>query len=282
MTSIDPVVLERVAQRFWREMWRSVIPDAVIESGVQAKRFGPIQATAFGDLPRARFLNQIRGAAEPGALEGDRLAEAVEWMRERELDYCIPVAEVRPGAAEAEAWLGSRGYERASCWVKLTRDASLPLPPEDPGIAIFELGEDEIDGEGLSSIAAQALELPVMAGTLFFSLPQTANWRCYTAALEPGGPPVATGAMLIEDGIAQLGPGTTLEQARGRGCNTALVRRRVLDAAAAGCHTVFVEICSRANGCLAQSEQVFRSAGFMPAYESRIWQRPALRAARVG
>src|ERR1044072_697213 len=154
----DSAVLERVAQRLRRDMWRSVVPEAVTESGIELQRFGPVQATAFGDLPEAGVLNQIQGAAEPGAVEGGFLAEAIEWMRAREVDYRVPVAESRPGSAAAEAWLGERGYERGGGWIKLVRDAVLSRHelPEDPGIVVYELGEDEADGEGLSAIVAEA------------------------------------------------------------------------------------------------------------------------------
>ena len=138
----DAAVLEKIAQRFRREMWTSVVPEAVTESGVALARFGPVQTTAFGDLPAILSLNQIQGAAErAGAIEGGHLARAIEWMRQREVHFSVPVAEARPGAAEADAWLGSRGYERGIGPVKFVRDLSLPLRLEpDPRIEIFELG----------------------------------------------------------------------------------------------------------------------------------------------
>ncbi|HEU4392180.1 MAG TPA: hypothetical protein VFR04_00955 [Solirubrobacterales bacterium] len=274
-------VLERVAQKFRRDMWKSVVAEAVTESGVELEQFGPVQATAFGDLPEVHCLNQVQGAAEPGAIEDGHLAQAIEWMRAREVDYRVPVAESRPGTAEAKAWLSERGYERGSGWVKLVRAATWPDLPEDPGVTIFELGEHEVDGEGLSNIAAEALELPITAGTLFFSLPQEEHWRCYTAALTSDEGVVATGSMLIQDGVAQLGPGTTLEHARGRGCNTALLRRRLIDAAEAGCHTVFVELGEFDDHQIAGTYRNLRRAGFEEAYASHNWQRPALHPARI-
>jgi hypothetical protein len=277
----ESAVLERIAQQFRREMWRSVVPEAVTESGVELERFGPVQATAFGDLPEVGPLNQIQGAAEPGAIEEGHLAAAIEWMRAREVDYRVPVAESRPGTAEAKFWLDKRGYERGGGWVKLVRDASPPDLPEDRAVTVYELGEDEADGEGLSAIAADALELPLTAGTLFFSLPQEEHWRCYTAALTPGQGVVATGSMMICDGVAQLGLGTTLEHSRGRGCHTALLRRRLLDAASAGCHTTFVELGECDDDSLAAACHNLRRAGFRQAYESHNWQRPALHPARV-
>ena len=47
----DAALMERIAQRFRREVWQSVVADAVVESGVEVREFGPVQATAFGDLP---------------------------------------------------------------------------------------------------------------------------------------------------------------------------------------------------------------------------------------
>jgi hypothetical protein len=277
----DAALLESVSQRFWRDMWRSVTPDAVTESGVEVKTFGPVQATAFGDLPEIHSLNQIQGAAEPGAIEGGYLAEAIEWIRAWEVDYRVPVAESRPGTDEAEAWLGERGYERGSGWIKMVREASPPDLPANPDVTIFELGEHEADGEGLSSIAAEMLGLPVTAGTLFFSLPQEEQWRCYTAAVAPEEEIVATGSMLIDNGVAQFGPGTTLEHGRGRGCNTELLRRRLLDAVEAGCHTVFVELGEREPERLSGAYRNLRRAGFEEAYRSQNWQRPALHPAEV-
>ncbi|MGC1166181.1 MAG: hypothetical protein WA862_08730 [Solirubrobacterales bacterium] len=277
----DAALLERVAQRFWRDTWKSVTPDAVVESGVEIRSFGPVQAAAFGDLPQVHSLNQIQGAAEPGAIEGGYLSEAIEWMRGWEVDYRVPVAECRPGAEEAESWLSTRGYERGSGWAKLVREVSPPDLPANPDVTVFELGEHEADGEGFSSIVAEALDLPVTAGTLFFSLPQEERWRCYTAALAPEGEIVAAGSMLIDEGVAQFGPDTTLEHGRGRGCNTELLRRRLLDAVEAGCHTVFVELGEGEPEGISRAYRNLRRAGFEEAYKSRNWQRPALHPAEV-
>ncbi len=275
----DSAALERVAQRFRYEMWKSIVPDAVSEVGIEVQRFGPIQATAFGEEPQVSSLNQIQGAAEAGAVEGGHLADAIEWMRTREVDYRVPVAESRPGSVEAEAWLSGHGYERGGGWTKLVRDAAAPDLPEDPEIEVFEMGEEEVDGEGLSMIAREGLGLPIMAETLVFSLPMKDSWRCYTAALSSEDRVVATGSMLIDDGVAQLGIDATLAGDRGRGCNRALLRRRLLDAAEAGCHTVFAELGECDPDDLAAAAHNLANAGFVEAYRSRNWQRPALRPA---
>lgn len=275
---LDAAMIERAAQRFRRDIWNSVTADAVSESGVEVRRFGPVLATAFADLPESDSLNQIQGAAEPSAIEGGHLAEAVEWMRSREVDYRVPVADERPGTAVAERWLGARGYVRGGGWLKLVRDAAPPEWREQSHVTVYELGEEEADGEGLSEILAEALELPLTAGSLFFSLPQTSNWRCYTAAVRPEPKIVAAASMMVCEGVAQLGPDGTLAAGRNRGCHTALLRRRLEDAAALGCHTVFAELGAAGPGPAAMRRNLMR-AGFHLAYASRDWQRPALHPA---
>jgi hypothetical protein len=277
----DAATLEMVSQQFRRGMWESVVPDAIEESGVEVECFGPVQATAFGDLPEIVGLNQIQGAAEPDAVSGGYLAEAIEWMRAREVDYRVPVAESRPGSDEAEAWLGRRGYERGGDWVKMVLDLRAMRLPEDNGVFVYELGDDEADGEGLSSILSEAFGMPITAGTLFFSLPMEERWRCYTAAIDPHEGVVATASMLLQSGFAQLGPGATLEHARGHGCNRALLRRRLRDAERADCHTAFVEVGECEPARFAAVMNNLLNAGFEQAYGSRVWQRPALRPSAV-
>ena len=61
----------------------------------------------------------------------------------------------------------------------------------------------------------------------------------------------------------------------------ALLRRLLLDAAEAGCHTIFAELGECDQAYLgAACRNLFR-VGFLGAYESRNWQRPALHPAHV-
>ena len=77
--------------------------------------------------------------------------------------------------------------------------------------------------------------------------------------------------MLIDDGIAEFGIAATLEPARGRGCQLALLHRRILDAAEAGCHTLFVETGERVPGRPSPSYRNILRAGFVEAYLRPNW-----------
>lgn len=268
-TRCDFATLEKVTRRFRHDMWRSVPPDAVAESGVQVQRFGPVQATAFEDLPDVQSLNTIEGAAEPEAVEHGHLGEAVEWMRYREVDYRISVATSRPGAEAAQAWLRRRGYEPGAQRAKYVREATPPHLPTVPGVEVLELS-GALGGEGISNLAQEGLDLPCLTGTLFFSLPDMEDWHCYVALLDDE--PAACGLMMIHEGIAELGVDATMEYARGHGCHQALLTRRLLDAAFAGCHTVFTEVSERDESRPAHRNLL--CAGFERAYSSQSWQRP--------
>ena len=80
--------------------------------------------------------------------------------------------------------------------------------------------------------------------------------------------------MLADDGVAEFGLAATLEPARGRGCQLVLLRRRIVDAAAAGCHTLFVETGERVPDRPAGSYRNILRAGFEEAYLRPNWQRP--------
>jgi len=271
----DQAVMERIAQSFRLSMWKSVVPDAVIGERIEAQRFGPVLATAFGSEPEWPALNRIQGAAEPGAIAEGHLGDAIEWMRSREVNFHVPVAHDRPGAPETEAWLGGHGFERTGGWSTLVRDATPPDSEEDPGIEVFELTEEDA-GEGFSYLIREAADLPMMAETLFSGLPVEPGWRCYTAV--PGGENrvVAGAAMLIEDGVAMLGLDATLPGEWGRGCNKALLRQRLLDAAEAGCHTVVAGLGDCDADSAAAARHNLLEAGFAELAAAHVWHCPAM------
>jgi GNAT superfamily N-acetyltransferase len=215
----------------------------------------------------------VLGAAEPGAVSGGYLAAAIEWLDSLGVDYRVPVARRRPGMAAAEGWLNRHGFEQGRGLVKYVRDGSLPdLPPTPPEMTVWEIGEREADGETLVDGAAPLLGLPSPASNLLFGLPSQENWRTYTVELEEE--IVSFGSMLIHDGVALLGFDATNPEARGRGCNQALLRRRLLAGFDAGCETVAMELReSDEEGVEAAARNLYR-AGFVPAYRSMNWQRP--------
>lgn len=265
----DPASLDANEQRFWRSLWESVPREVAAPRGIEARDFGPVQAMVVGALPEAQMLNLVLGAAAPGAVEEGHLEEALRWAEGRGVRCYVPVTPGLPGAAAAESWLSEHGYERGYGWMKFVRDPHPPRFHEPTGVEVVELRAGEETPFGM--IAAAGFGLPAWAAALFAELPGTDGWRCYVALLD--GEPQACAAMHVHGGVAELGIAATLESARRRGCQLALLRRRILDAAAAGCHILLVKTGERVPGRPSTSYGNILRAGFKEAYLRPNWER---------
>ncbi len=262
----DPVALDRVERRFWRGIWQSMPAEVAAEHGVERRGFGALQATLTRDLPRVPVLNLLLGAAEADETDLER---AAAWAAEHGVSACVPLTPGLPGSERAEEWLRGRGFEPGYAWMKFVRDPHPPRFPEPADIEVVELSA--ADEEPFGTIAAAGFGMPAWAADFFAHLPGREGWRCYVAKID--GRARACGAMAIEDGIAEFGIGATLEEARGRGCQTALLHRRIRDAAEAGCHTLLVETGERVPERPSASYRNILRAGFEEAYLRPNWQR---------
>lgn len=265
----DPAALDRVERRFWRDIWESMPAEVTAEHGIELREFGLLQVTITRDLPRVPILNLVLGAPEAG---GDELGQAVAWAEEHGVAPCVPLSPGLPGSEAAEAWLQGHGFELGYAWMKFVRDTHPPRFPAPDGVEVVELSTP--DEEPFGAIAAVGFGMPSWAADFFAHLPGREGWRCYVARV--GGKAQACAAMLIEEGIAEFGVAATLEEARGRGCQAALLHRRISDAAAAGCRTLFVETGERVPDRPSGSYRNILRAGFGEAYLRPNWQRSSV------
>lgn len=262
----------------WESMWRLIPGDIAEELGLEIVDFGPVQATLVKSLPRARSLNRIQGAAEPGAVQNGHLAEAIEWMRSEGADFQIhvPVTLDSPGALRATAWLAKQGFkvDDESNLITYVRDTSPLELPEQPGIALYELGENENDSYGLCYVAEDVFDPTTPVWVLISLLSGKERWRCYTAAPNtPDALVAACGAMYVHDGVARLDVDATLASARDQGFNQALLRRRLLDAAERGCHTVTAQLPEYDRITTEPLRHNLLRAGFAEAYRVNCWSQ---------
>jgi hypothetical protein len=269
----DVATLERVSKTLRSDMWRTVCDDAIDECGIVEAWFGPVQVTIFEAMPDWPTLNLVLGAAEPGAVAEGHLAAAIRWADQFDVGYRVTVPHDSPGTAEAESWLNWHGFEQRRGQLKFIRDASPPDLPDAAGMRVWELGQEEAAaGETIVLGAERAMRLPHPASHLLFALPIQKHWRTYTVELEDD--VVSFGSMLLQDRVALLGLEGTVEGFRGRGCNLALLRQRILAAIAAGCHTMFAELEESDSEQVEVARGNLVQAGFMPACRSMNWQRP--------
>ncbi|HET9592486.1 MAG TPA: GNAT family N-acetyltransferase [Solirubrobacterales bacterium] len=264
--SYDPAALDRVERRFWREIWESMPHEPASEHGVELREFGAAQVTLTRDLPQVPILNLVLGAPEASVADLER---ALAWTGEHGVSPCVPVTPGLRDSERAEEWLQAHGFEQGYAWMKFVRDAHPPRFPAPEEVEVVEL--TAADEEPFGTIAAVGFGMPVWAADFFAHLPGRDGWRCYVARVE--GKAQACAAILIDGDVAEFGIAATLEEARGHGCQTALLHRRIRDAIEAGCRTLFVETGERVPDRPSASYRNILKAGFEEAYLRPNWRR---------
>jgi hypothetical protein len=267
----DRTKLELAERRFWRDIWDSVPAEVAAEHGIEARDFGAVQASAVSSLAGVGMMNLVLGAAEPGAVADGHLASASAWMNSCGVGSYVPVAPGLPATDIATAWLAENRFTPGYAWMKFVRDPHPPRFAAPRGVEVVELSDPGQEPFGM--IAATGFGLPAWGSAFFADLPGREGWRCYIGRVN--GEAQSCAAMHIHDGIAEFGIAATLEPARGRGCQLALLRQRILDAADAGCHTLFVETGERVPDRPSASYRNILRAGFEEAYLRPSWRRQA-------
>lgn len=270
---MGPGALYRHERHFWLELWRAPVVEAIEENGLETRMYGPVQVNVIADLPRTPLFNIVLGAADPGAVERGHLAETLDWLESLGIDFRVPV---RPGFEEtdaAEDLLNQRGYRRTANLARFVRDASPPGFPEPPGIEVDEWDEEDI--EGFSDYFEEPYGIEWPATAFFDNLLGNRPWRCYVAIDEnDNGAGAAT--MMGHYEISQLGFAATRKSARGRDVHLALIRRRILDAMAAGCRMLFADTEESVDdlGDMSTGARNLLRAGFRHVSSRAVWGPP--------
>jgi GNAT superfamily N-acetyltransferase len=264
VTAHDPLALDATERRFWGDLWRGAPPAVAAEHGIELRSFGPVQATLVRALASVRAMNLVLGAGEADPAQ---LAAALDWVQVQGIDAYVPVTPGLPGSAGAEELLRARGYELGYGWMKFVRGVEPPAQADPAGVEVVELGDG--DGAVLGRIVSAGFGLPPWMGALFEGVCGADGWRCYAALLD--GEPVAAATLRVDGAIAECGAAATLEAARGHGCQMALLHRRIRDAAAVGCSTLFVETGERTEDRPSASYRNILRAGFREAYVRPNW-----------
>lgn len=267
-----PGQLQRLERHLRLELWRAPGVEAVEGEGLETRFYGPVQASVIATAPETPLLNVVLGAAAPGAVEEGHLSEALDWIESLEVDCRVPVMPGCLETAAAEDQLNRRGYRRTAFLARFTRDVSAPGFPEPPGIEVDEWTEET---EGFGDYFAEGFDLDFPADHVLECLPGRRPWRCYVAVDEEE-EGAGAAMMLMHFQVAQLALSVTKASARGRGVHMALLRRRILDAAAAGSRLLFAdaeEPLDDPDGPSRATRNLLR-AGFKQVSAQPVWRPP--------
>jgi GNAT superfamily N-acetyltransferase len=224
--------------------------------GAEVVAVGSATACICAGIP-AEIWNRVFGLTEA---ERDRVPEIARLYRERGAAPLFDLAPhgVRPfyEGPNLLAALAEHGFYQAAFHQMLYgRPDPGPAPPA--GVEVRAVGPEAADAFSrvYETVWGGAAAIRVLLGHPRF--------RCYLAYLD--GEPAALGVLHVHDGAASMANGLTDPRFRNRGCQTALLHRRVADAAALGCD-LLVSQCRPGS----QSERNQLRAGFAIA-GTKVW-----------
>jgi GNAT superfamily N-acetyltransferase len=229
-----PILLERVSNAFMLD-WLAV------KEGVELVPVGDAVAALSRSEPELDFVNRVYGV--PPSLD-----EALAPYREAGLRAWL---ELPPGASALERELEQAGAERLDSHTVLTGRPEAPEP---------KLDVREVEPELFARTFVRAVGAPDRARDSI----ERWNARLYVAFVD--GRPAGAAALSILDGVGQLANAATIPELRGRGVQTALIRRRIRDAAAAGCGLI------SAGTSDGTSRRNLERAGLRAVYVKSAWR----------
>lgn len=254
---------ELVEAEAWAQM-HSALPEAVrAQLGVSVHRKDG--ATALVTRHCAELaVNRVIALGVTAPALAETLDSLVSAYREAGIARCL--VHVSPGARPSGLGdlLVARGFVARAGLAKLIRSTSNPVPPRaSTGLRVVEIGHHE--GDTFTEIVAGPLQVPVAMRPAIRSTIGHPGWRYYLVYF--GDRAVAGAALFATEGIGWCGLAGTLKAERGRGAQSALLARRIADAAAMGCRWVVAETLPEREGRRNSSVRNMERLGFEMLYE---------------
>ena len=264
----DVEALERIERAAWRDLAAAAPPGFAARVGLASHEFGEALMLTASAIPTFQF-NWLSGAGLAGA-DPDAIPSGVARFRAAGQSRYFVQIPPTPQLAHCEAQ--ARAAELAPhpvAWVKFERETRAP-PRVETTLAIHEVSAAQralfaatvVAGFGLPSIMTDWLSQIV----------GRPGWSCYLAFA--GEEPAGGGALFVDEDAAWLGVGATRPDFRRRGGQSALIARRLAEAARLGARFAVTETRAPRFGEPAPSHRNILAAGFRAAYARPNWAPP--------
>ena len=252
--------LERIELSAVLDFFAAAPPDVAHAFDLAVLDLDDVAAFSIGAYPKMLLFNRVLG------LESDTALREIErWFAAR---GCAFAVSLRPGA-ELEGALVERGYLRGSAHMKFRR-APEQVPVHQTSLRIEQIREERAGEYG--SVVAALFGLGSPLDRWFAVLCTRPGWACFGAF--DGNRLVGTGTAHIAGSHGWLGAAGTLQEARGRGVQSALLAARIAAAGEAGARVLATETADRLDGEAGPSFRNVARAGFEEAYVQQWWVRP--------
>ncbi len=194
--------------------------------GSAFRRFGPVVATRLPALAAATPYNKARGLGLDG---GPTVSDLVAFYARTGQRPSVEVW-AEHASADLHRALRADGLAPGPSTVALHLSLGGTAAERTAGVDIAEIGRNDtrylgtlLGGYGVGPDARDLRRMTAIEHG-------TSGLRRYLATVD--GEPAAAAALFTQDGVSILAGAATLPRFRGRGCQTALITRRIADAAA--------------------------------------------------
>jgi hypothetical protein len=250
---------ERNCMIDWLEAMQS-LPGNPLQIAIE--NFGHATALVCGSIPAQIFNRVIGMTVEDGEHLSAILALYAKHGAEPMFDlspYAIPPFWITPNLTPL---LHARGFYQGAWHQILYGLPTTTIPDEPPSLSIRVAMSNDAD------TFVDVYEQVWGDGTAVRVLLEQPQFHCHLAYVDDV--PAALGILHIANGIGSMASGLTIPAMRGRGCQTALLYRRIHDAALAGCR-LMVSQCRP--GTTSQNNQL--RVGFHIAGSKAWWIQAA-------
>lgn len=235
--------------------------------GAEWRRFGQVTALCLRNFANHSSLNNRVMGAGPG--DEAELEQALAFLGQRVARMRVDVSPLHSNRLFLDH-LHALQFKMRGFQVAIYGEA-VPAATEPPPASIeIRRVANEQDAAAVAAIYPVGFDLPDWVDysrDLIHATWHRPEWRVYLALVD--GEPAALATLHMADGVGCLESACTLPAFRGRGIQSALIRRRIADAAAAGCDLI---ISQTGNGTV--SQQNMERCGLRIAYSKAEFYRP--------
>jgi hypothetical protein len=226
--------LERIELSAVLDFFAAAPPDVMDAFDLAVLDLGDAAAFSIGAHPKMLLFNRVLG------LEGDGALPDIErWFASRGCTFAVSLH----AGAQLEDALAQRGYRRGDALMKFRRGVEQP-PVRRPSLRIEQIHEERAGDYGTVVAAVFGLSSPL--DRWFAALCTRARWTCFGAFDDSS--LIGTGAAHFAGTLGWLGAAGTLEDARHRGAQSALLAARIRAAGDAGVRLLATETVDRVDG----------------------------------
>jgi hypothetical protein len=257
--------LDAVSTAFARDVLEGTAALPGNPRGLRLQMFGGALAAAATGAPELDFMNRVHHLWPEDA---PRLPDILRFYAGTRIRPWFEVFPSEDGADAVAGAIARAGAAPVGYATFLYGAAGAPSAPLAPGVAIRTVSHQDVDefsdvllrGHG---VPAEELEL---AGAAQRHWPDAPSTHLYLATVD-GSPAGGAVLQIGEDGIGYLANASTLPEFRGRGCQSALLARRIADATVAGCELVAGQAIFGST-----SQRNMQRIGLRPALTLTTWR----------